>query len=419
MKKLLPLFVLLLLLVIPAQQANALTAICWVVDAIGIDTKLPGCEGEPELKECKPACSDKQTCEDGVCKDKPDCTTEGCPEGQECVAESGANVCKDKKCDGQTSGPCDSPQECKYVSAVGAYACLDPDECSSNSDCDGCRACEAGGTGRKICVYKECPAGQTCDYVQNACVADPCFGVQCLQGQYCVNGQCRGNACDPACGQGYTCQNGQCVQRDLCAGVTCPKCHSCFNGACVAIPNCERPVDLCAGVTCPTGQACNPQTGGCEEPEDPCAFACGPDGDPGLCEKCRATQNIGGSGSQSKTSGPGSQQQPAFAGSSSGRQSSAEVSSRSPTRASAPPFNPLSTRISDLIYGITGVKAEEKAPTQRGFARITPATQKATQAKKADAAPQETAKTGKQPAPTPRPSALENFFKAFARLFGG
>ena len=68
-------------------------------------------------------------------------------------------------------------------------------------------------------------------------VADPCDGVECGEGQSCVDGECVDDApaaCDPECGEGQSCEDGECVDD---APAACdPECgegQSCVEGECV------------------------------------------------------------------------------------------------------------------------------------------------------------------------------------------
>ncbi|NVB83127.1 MAG: hypothetical protein HOV81_32415 [Kofleriaceae bacterium] len=104
-----------------------------------------------------------------------------------------------------------------------------------------------------------CSAQQTC--INGTCVTNPCQGVTCDGGQYCVGGACVPSCADVECPDGQRCRQGMC-ETDPC-GHACPFGQACNDstGQCIADP--------CKDRTCTDdGQWCNPNSGQCET--DPC-----------------------------------------------------------------------------------------------------------------------------------------------------
>jgi hypothetical protein len=244
-----------------------------------------GCDSMPSL--------DDETC-NGLDDDCDTFFDEDAPDDGPC--DGGGEICNGTRvcqggqyvCVGQSIQPelcncidddCDNPTEVD-----------EGDICPADSECvhpseDG-YACQCA----QQCAPGEfpCPLGRTC--VDNYCLIDPCFGVDCPM----QNGdlyECLGGACVRSCDQGVTCPNGfvcfgptgdcqpddcstfplycddgeQCVAgecvNDPCATVTCDADEYCTGGDCYA---------SCAGVDCPEGQRC--RLGACEA--DPCGATC-------------------------------------------------------------------------------------------------------------------------------------------------
>ncbi|HWU90067.1 MAG TPA: MopE-related protein, partial [Kofleriaceae bacterium] len=93
-----------------------------------------------------------------------------------------------------------------------------------------------------------CTANEVC--IHGACVGNPCAGVNCPSGQYCVGGNCFASCADVECPEGQRCRMGTC-EADPC-GKPCPYGRVCNDatGKCVQDP--------CAFVQCSPGQECDP-----------------------------------------------------------------------------------------------------------------------------------------------------------------
>ena len=91
--------------------------------------------------------------------------------------------------------------------------------------------------------------------------SNPCSGVTCDSGKYCLGGTCVSSCADVTCASGQRCKQGVC-EPDPC-GKQCPFGQVCNDdtGQCINDP--------CKVTQCPTGQWCNPNNDGqCED--DPC-----------------------------------------------------------------------------------------------------------------------------------------------------
>jgi hypothetical protein len=103
-----------------------------------------------------------------------------------------------------------------------------------------------------------CTATQSC--VNGSCVSNPCSGVTCDSGKYCLGGTCVPSCSDVTCATGQRCRQGVC-EPDPCSE-HCPFGEVCndSSGQCIEDP--------CKVRNCPSGQWCNPNDGQCED--DPC-----------------------------------------------------------------------------------------------------------------------------------------------------
>jgi hypothetical protein len=98
----------------------------------------------------------------------------------------------------------------------------------------------------------KCSASQVC--ISGTCVSNPCTGVNCPSGEYCVGGNCVGSCADVECPANQRCRLGMC-ETDPCNG-TCSNDQACDDDTseCVGDP--------CKFVQCSPGQECDPNHGG-------------------------------------------------------------------------------------------------------------------------------------------------------------
>jgi hypothetical protein len=309
--------------------------VCNAVQA-GDDTTCNGvdddCDGNiDEDWECDddPNCTGANCC---VCGTGTTCEINRCINGQvTCVVDPAINVevcnCEDDDCDGkideETNGPlcpggatCTGCQ-CAFPCAPGEFPCPIGKKCENTfcviDPCFGVTCPSVPGVAQ-TCVTKQdsplehecvsacsvancssplicfeptgecrpndcttfpdlCSADQAC--VAGTCVTNPCAGVTCETGAYCVGGACVGSCAEVTCPSGQRCRLGAC-ETDPC-GKPCPFGQACndVTGQCIDDP--------CKFRNCLQGQWCNPNSGQCED--DPCVISdveC-----PGAGEVCR------------------------------------------------------------------------------------------------------------------------------------
>lgn len=160
-----------------------------------------------------------------------------CPDEYECVGVEEGPGCTGlwSSCDrgpGSCQGNADICLQHQTDGAICSCLCVEDEECGAGASCVKQRQDEPG-----FCVPDE--------------ILDPCYGVQCDEGEVCRNGVC-GDACRFVnCADGLVCEAGECVpDARRCGGVVCAPTETCQAGACVAI-------DSCAGVSCGEGKVCN------------------------------------------------------------------------------------------------------------------------------------------------------------------
>ncbi len=227
-------------------------------DCDGIIDNIPG-SNQPLLKSCKNACGK------GV---------HVCSGGQwrTCTApQPGEETCngRDDDCDGQT----DEAATCKdtLVCVGGACVTTCKPNCPTGTTCKNIKGNDVCvGTGDCKTLVKECTKNkQVC---RNGRCVDPCAGVVCKNGTFCVSGSCQKKTCFATpfkCSDGQICKDDKCIP-DPCKNAGCDANQACKNGKCVT---------SCAKVKCGLGRSC--KNGSCEK--DPCADVLCPPG--GICSR--------------------------------------------------------------------------------------------------------------------------------------
>jgi uncharacterized protein (TIGR03382 family) len=233
------------------------------------------CQGDPigtEVCNCLDDNCNNQVDEGTICPSGSTCTNcqcafpcaQGefpCPLGKKCEMSSQGNFCVNDPCFNVTCPPVNGnaqtcipkpgfPNEpecvdtCTQVTCTGNLICYGPaGECRPNN----------------CTTFPDmCTASQSC--VNGTCVSNPCQGVTCDTGKYCVGGSCVESCADVECPAGQRCRLGAC-ETDPC-GHACPFGQVCNDstGKCID--------DGCKVRTCEDGQWCNPNSQQCED--DPC-----------------------------------------------------------------------------------------------------------------------------------------------------
>ncbi|MFK7985035.1 MAG: MopE-related protein [Sandaracinaceae bacterium] len=240
---------------------------------------LPGtevCNGLDD--DCNGTIDDGELCEGGVCQGGR-CAVEcipsefglECPRGETCVD----GFCLEDTCFGVTCAPGEDGalnvcMDGGCVPVCDTLTCEAPDVCrASDGACVGNSCLFIPG----LCADDErCEGGD--------CIADPCAGMSCEEGQFCRDGSCIGSCGAVRCGPTEQCRGGSCEATGCDA--PCGGGEVCSGGACVEDP--------CVDVTCDDGAVCDPIEGSCVE--DPCRFVtC-----PGAGETCELGECVGGGG---------------------------------------------------------------------------------------------------------------------------
>ncbi len=224
-------------------------------------------------------------CLDNDCDDTVDEGSDLCGAGETCVQCQCARTC--------ASGefPCDPGFQCVNDFCV-VDLCFEvdcqPDEDGFQTEC-------VEGECVRSCDRVTCPGNLVCQPATGSCVVDDCtsFPDRCSENELCIEGQCISDPCmDVTCEGEQYCFDGDCV--GSCGPVECSDGQRCVLGACENDP-CRGPCgegricddelgqcrsDPCNLTSCPDGLACNPENGQCES--DPCAdIQC-----PGSTEVC-------------------------------------------------------------------------------------------------------------------------------------
>jgi uncharacterized protein (TIGR03382 family) len=194
-----------------------------------------------------------------------------CPLGKKCEISQAGEFCVNDPCFNVTCQPVNGNQQtCIPKPAFpNEPQCVDVCSLINNLDnTDGYPACApgqvcfgpAGECRPDTCLTfpDRCTANENC--IDGQCIANPCQGVTCDTGKYCLGGECLSSCADVTCATGQRCRLGAC-ETDPC-GKACPFGQACNDttGECIEDP--------CKFRECPAGQWCNPNAGLCEN--DPC-----------------------------------------------------------------------------------------------------------------------------------------------------
>jgi hypothetical protein len=182
-----------------------------------------------------------------------------CPLGKICVQDfCVTDVCFGVTCpdvDGnkQVCRPNGANPQCISACDPSVITCAPPLICHGPSgECkpDNCSTFPERCGGSEVCI-------------NGACVNNPCAGVNCPSGQYCVGGSCFGSCSGVECPDGQRCRMGMC-ETDPCGG-PCPFGQICNESTKKCIQ------DPCGFVQCPQGQECDPNASGEKCIDSPCA----------------------------------------------------------------------------------------------------------------------------------------------------
>ena len=213
--------------------------------------------------QCTNNCRADQVCVNDVCQCPPDtievngicvagnCIDDSqCGDCESCVGNQCTNNCRaDQVC---VNDVCQCPPD--HVEANGLCVpgnCVDDSECG---DCESCvgNQCTNNCRADQVCVDDvcECPPGfieangmcvempPCCDplteiEVDGKCEPNPCWGVECPDGEICKDGNCVPDPCkDVECPDGEICVDGVC-KTDPCYGIECPPGYICECGECI------------------------------------------------------------------------------------------------------------------------------------------------------------------------------------------
>jgi MYXO-CTERM domain-containing protein len=208
----------------------------------------------------------------GVDEDCNGLDDQTCPGDQGCIQDACRNPCAPGEFPCPLDFICENtfcvPDPCANVDCAPGFECdpdLDPPACVDLCDsvaCPGDQQCVNGLC--QDCFALGCPDGEIC--VRDAtsqlgmCTADLCANVTCDTGEFCRDGECIAEGCDPTCLDGQLCIEGECLD-DPCGG-------RCVDDQ-ICNPDTGRcQMDECNGRVCDPGETCNPYDGTCIP--DPC-----------------------------------------------------------------------------------------------------------------------------------------------------
>lgn len=195
---------------------------------------------------CYPACNEDSDCEDGL-----SCTDDAC-----------VDPCEQVVCDDRQScyrGVC-------YANCNPEAPCQDDQGCRDGQCRDGCEdlVCRDDETCYRGVCYPACTEPDDCDQqatscLDNACIADPCEGLECFDDD-CHLGICVGSCNDhDDCGDDAHCADGSCAPLS-CEEITCPETETCLGGVCY--PACDEDSECEEADACLQGACVDPN---CED----------------------------------------------------------------------------------------------------------------------------------------------------------
>jgi hypothetical protein len=218
-------------------------------------------------------------------------------------------------CSSETSGACDSSDDCPRGEACQQNGTCGEIPCSSNTDCfvgdDFVEACllenEDGAydpAADGLCSNQECRGARDCEAGQ-ICQDGICYNgtagplsctcrEECPLGEACLFGECRAPlaSCDTdcQCPVGSVCnEGGRCevAVADPCASIVCPEGETCVGGVCEGgtVAGCDPP--------CAPGESC-------DETTNTCISDLG-----ALCSPCAEDADCGANGNLCVPIGPG------------------------------------------------------------------------------------------------------------------
>lgn len=212
------------------------------------------------------ACTQTDTCQDGTCvgSDPVACTAEAC---HVAACDPVTGLCTDSVEPNGTA--CDDGDACTQTDTCVDGICVGGDSvtCAAPNECQEAGACDPA-TGTCVNPFKAngtaCDDGNACTQT-DMCVEGACVGSDPVT---CTAQACHAAACDPATGlcvdtlkaNGTACDDGNaCTQRDICEAGTCLG---------------TDPITCPGADACHLGGTCDPATGTCSRRQKPDGTPC-------------------------------------------------------------------------------------------------------------------------------------------------
>ena len=241
------------------------------------------CSGGACVGQVK-GCNDGNPCTDDSCDAKNGCINKPndknqCDDDDTCTAD---DLCKNGKCLGKLTAPCDDGNACTKDSCNVANGCthtpMTGTVCEDGSACtlqDVCNAgvCNAGA--KKDCYDTEQCTLDTCDSKTGKCLFSPLSDGACDDGNLCtLNDLCSGGKCvsgkAPPCGDGDPCtvdncdpKSGKCVHDAAKESSSCNDGNLCTSGSKCVLGTCVGAAKDCDDKESCTLDSCVPSTGQC------------------------------------------------------------------------------------------------------------------------------------------------------------